>query len=464
MSTPKKTLFVPVVGKENLHPNFEILRTNAVEEAARWMLDDVYQDFEDPDGNFLEQFQTTGFDSRFFEIYLHAYFSRTGFVINRTKPKPDFIVSRSGVTVAVEATTVNPSTSGILAKIGKKISEMSPSELEEYRKNELPIRFGSPLFSKLNKRYWELDHCKNIPLVIAIQAFHDEEALTFADSALTSYLFGIENPATFDGTGRLRVESESVEHHQVNDKKIPSGFFSQPETEHISAVMFTNSGTHAKFSRMGFQHGIATDRIFISRVGFCFAQYEDALDPTYFNYSLDYPPFVEPWGQGLIVLHNPKCLNPLPEDFFVHSAQVIFRDGFVRAVPQGWHPFSSKTFIIDYHEGKKEITKVLPPYRINLAVGAIAKNQFRDLTGIPENKSLVEEQGWFSDETGAFLGVVFRDKTDDDWRFAILGRDQFFTFRAIKTESSLATRTAALMKLQISIARLLSSPQRIFPQ
>jgi hypothetical protein len=53
---------------------------------ARTMLDDVFEDFVDPDGNFLEQFQTEGFDSRFFELYLFAYLApsfarRLGFIV-----------------------------------------------------------------------------------------------------------------------------------------------------------------------------------------------------------------------------------------------------------------------------------------------------------------------------------------------------------------------------------------------
>src|SRR5438046_2696103 len=101
-----KTLFEPVVAPEKLNPHFEQIRTFPGAECARWMFDDVYQSFSDPDGNFLEQFQTTGFDARCFELYLFAYFSRSGFAVDRSRPNPDFLVSREGLTVAVEATTV----------------------------------------------------------------------------------------------------------------------------------------------------------------------------------------------------------------------------------------------------------------------------------------------------------------------------------------------------------------------
>ena len=113
----------------------------------RRMLEDVYQEFEDPDGNFLEQFQTNGFDARFFELYLFAYCARSGFAIDRTRSAPDFLVTRDEITVAVEATTVNRSKSGPLVEM-KAVSELSEEELRAYQDNELPIRFGSALLRR----------------------------------------------------------------------------------------------------------------------------------------------------------------------------------------------------------------------------------------------------------------------------------------------------------------------------
>lgn len=48
--------------------------------------------YEDADGNFVEQFQTTGFDARVWELYLFATLSEVGYVIDRPHPAPDFTV------------------------------------------------------------------------------------------------------------------------------------------------------------------------------------------------------------------------------------------------------------------------------------------------------------------------------------------------------------------------------------
>jgi hypothetical protein len=62
----------------------------------------------DVDGNFVEQFQTTGFDSRLWELYLFAAFSEMGFNIDRIHAVPDFTCVNPLTAFCVEATTVNP--------------------------------------------------------------------------------------------------------------------------------------------------------------------------------------------------------------------------------------------------------------------------------------------------------------------------------------------------------------------
>ena len=225
-SPDRKTLFVPCAPVERLDPRFQTTATWPGAAPARAMLDDVYQCFEDPDGNFLEQFQTTGFDARLFELYLSAYFSRSGYTIDRTHGAPDFLVSRGETNVAVEATTVNRSQSGPLAG-RKQIADLAAHELYTYQDQELPIRFGSALFSKFKKRYWELEHCADKPFVIAVQAFHDEEAHGFADSALSQLLYGIRQSAQWSAQGELQIDSKRVDRHEVEGKVVPSAFFAQ---------------------------------------------------------------------------------------------------------------------------------------------------------------------------------------------------------------------------------------------
>jgi hypothetical protein len=426
------------------------------------MLDDVFQAFQDPDGNFLEQFQTTGFDTRCFELYLFAYFARSGFDIDRTNPMPDFLVARDGVRVAVEATTVNRPTGGAVKEHGRQFDELTEKEAGDYFANELPIRFGSPLFSKLQKKYWQLEQCRDLPFVIAIEAFHDDDAQAFSDNPLINYLYGSKSSARWTDGGKLEIQNHGIHSHKLGPKEIPSNFFGQPDTENISAVVFTNSATVAKFSRMGFQHGFDCDQIDMSRTGFWFNPNPNAMDPTFLVYNLDDPPFVEPWSQGLVVNHNPKCTHPLPRDFFVGAVQGYEEDGKFVADHSSWHPIMTKTCTLYLGPDKVELNKLPSRQSARKAVFAISKEEFRTICphSIPE--VIADEHGWYMDETNSFLGVLLHDKADDDWAWVVLARDEMFVFRCIDVQSCIPTRDQARIEVQLKLAERLSSPRRIF--
>lgn len=72
------------------------------------MMQRVYEQLGDRDGNFREQFQTTGFDARTWELYLFAALTNAGYELDRTHAVPDFVLHGHGRSWAVEATTANP--------------------------------------------------------------------------------------------------------------------------------------------------------------------------------------------------------------------------------------------------------------------------------------------------------------------------------------------------------------------
>jgi hypothetical protein len=214
---------------------------------------------------------------------------------------------------------------------------------------------------------------------------------------------------------------------------------------------------------MGYQSGISNDAMEIVRVGFCLNTDANALDPTFFRYSLDNPPFVEPWGQGLVIIHNPTAIHPLSPTFFPHAAQMVLGPHGPHSLTSGWHPFSSKTMLFHLGDAKEELEKAAPRLSNQIAVGAISKAEFRQITGIPEPPGLKEE-GWYTDDSQSFLGVIVLDLKDNDWGYIILARDLAFQFRAIEMKSGYVTRHEAREKLQFDIAALVDKPQRCFPQ
>lgn len=315
-------LFSSTRPDDALHPQFLKLRDDPKMAPAREAMRDVAAKMNDPDGNLVEQFQTHGFDSRTFEIYLNAFFDEAGHRIDRSHDRPDFLVSRGGITAAVEAVTANP-------KPGPEYQpyELFPNEIPQdvesvirMLKHEVAIKFGSPLFSKLRKRYWELPHVRGLPLVIAIQNFH-HGGLSLSSTALSQYLFGLDHDYRFHKHQSLVVEAQTVETH-IGSKTIPSNFFGQPGAENVSAILFCNAGTVPKFGRIGHQGHHRSCEVRMVRYGSCLDHDPNSTEPELFAYEVGdsaVPP--EPWRDGTVLIQNPNAIHPLPQEWIGAAAE-----------------------------------------------------------------------------------------------------------------------------------------------
>jgi len=246
-------LFAQVAQEDRLSPHFKLLRDGDHWIPARSILTEMMRHFVDVDGNFAEQFQTSGFDSRIWELYLYAALLEIGLFVNKPKPAPDFVVKRGTTPVFIEAVTVGPSADAPAPVLTPEPKLRSSQEIKDLLKTKVPITFGSALYSKLRRKnpYWEQEHVKGHPLVFAIADFHEAQSMTWTSPALMEYLYGVTHDFHLDENRQLIIHPIKLEAHEFEGKKIPSGFFLQPDAEHISAVLFTSSGTISKFNRMG---------------------------------------------------------------------------------------------------------------------------------------------------------------------------------------------------------------------
>lgn len=456
----KKDLFKPIVDASKLDEGFEYMRTSRVSEPARLMANEIFQDFPDMDGNFVEQFQTTGFDSRIFELYLYAYFSRSGYSVDRAHQQPDFIVTKGGVAVAIEATTVNPTQTEDTVDT-RRIADLTVEELREKLENELPIRFGGPLFSKLNKEYWRLEQCRGIPVVLAIEAFQEEGSLYFSHSSLGQYLYGQRHYPDWTEDGHLTIKSRETTDHRWGSKVIPSNFFGQPNAEYVGAVVFSNSGTHAKFSRMGYHAGYYRGNTHGIRRGTCWNPDPDATTPMEFSYEIDDPPVAESWGQGLVVFHNPYALFQVPRGYFVDAAEMYIKDGQIQSDVPHFFPYMSQTLFVSLDRGPFDSAEAQ-----QLPIESLLKHEFDALRPARHvtTPTVAVEKEWFADRQRILLGSLLLDRTDEDWVYVVLGRDQLGTFRWIDGEVSIEDRDEARERLLAKMLKTLESGQRVFPQ
>lgn len=343
-------LFKRLAADEKLHPQYLQTRDDPRSGPARAMLAEVAATMADPDGNFVQQFQTHGFDSRTFEIYLQALFTEAGHAIDRSHDRPDFLIARDGLTVAVEAVTANPPPRPDYQPYEQFPAEAprNAREAELFLKHEVAIRLGSPLYTKLQKKYWELPHVEGKPLVIAIENFHGG-GLGLSSSSLSNYLFGVDHHHRFDKAGNLIVEADPVQQHK-GSKTIPSNFFGQEGAEHISGILFSNVGTVPKFGRIGQQGAHRSDAVRMIRIGERWDPSPNATVSEPFSYEVGDPaaPY-EPWRDGTVFIRNPRARLPIPPRWIGASAEEeLTPEGTVApTILDPFHVYSSRTIVVN---------------------------------------------------------------------------------------------------------------------
>ena len=344
-SDPALDLFSPILDEADQHPNYRVLANEARYEGARRLIPEIAHSFVDNDGHYEREFQSINFHSRLWELYLHVYFHTAGLQRINDRQSPDFELEYFGQKLFVEAVTVNPS-------IDPKRPDPPPPTTEEEiadRLNDLmPIKFGSPLFSKLQKNYWSLDHVKNQPLILAIHDYHSDNAMTWSRTALSDYLYGIRT--RLESSGPVLTE---IDHHSWEGKEIPSGFFQQEHAENISAVLFSNQATIPKFNRMGKIAGLGSTDVKMIRRGFLYNPDPDALAPIPFAKDLDDLDYEESWSDGLLMFHNPNATNPVDPDTFADISHISFENGEFVGFHQPYDVLGSITVVVSHSKDSR---------------------------------------------------------------------------------------------------------------
>lgn len=344
-----------------VNPNFNSLANLHGYLPARRIIEPMMRWYDDADGNFIEQFQTTGFDQRLWELYLFAAFIEIGYVLDRRHPIPDYMLESPLGEVAVEAVTVAASQGGAL---GDPPKTDTPQGKRDLLQQYMPIKFGSALFSKLNKRYWEKPNVTGKPLVFAIADFSSPGSMVYTRSGLISYLYGRLWDFDQDDSGSLKSTARAISEHRWNEKVIPSGFFAIPDAEHVSAILFSNSGTIAKFNRMGVIAGFCPEDVVLVRQGMMPNPEPDAIFPTPFVHVVNAPGYDELWREGLEVFHNPRAAIPLDPRTIPDARHHFMRDDGELVTNETYlDPLGSRTIILTpmtldkVHEALAELTR-----------------------------------------------------------------------------------------------------------
>ena len=336
---PAMDFLTPRAPEAKLHPAFKVLTNEARFSPAKGVIEAMMRYYEDADGNFVEQFQTTAFDARIWELYLYAVFTELGYAPASENAVPDFIFSGPKGAFGVEATTANPPQGG-----DPKGLPTSKKELNAYVENYIPIKLARRLKDKLgrNPPYWQEPGMEDLPFVIAVQDFHSPGSMRMIVSAMTEYVFGIRHTLKKDG-----IHIEEIEEHVWGNAREPSGFFGFENAEHVSAVIINPQGTLPKFNRLGYLAGFGDRRVRMVRTGIRRGELDPQNPmPRPFRQIVHATGYSETWVEGMVVLHNPRARVPLHPEMIPGAAHEFLQpDGTIISMLPEFHPVFSSTLI-----------------------------------------------------------------------------------------------------------------------
>lgn len=292
--------------------HFKLLTSTLSHRPALLALGEVYLAMPAPDANFVPDFQTANFDSRLWELYLLAAFREQGVKVAQETASPDFKIERDGDVCHVEAVTANTPSERVQ---GLTTPEAAPPDLRERLLGAPAARFAKTLRSKLQREYQHLPHVTGEPFALAIADFHAPGSMTWSREALPTYLYGVFAHVEEGPSGRVAVGTP-VE-RLIDEHGIPAGLFRDSSMAWLSAVIFSNAATLAKFNRMGFLAGWRPPGLSMRREGFLFDRTPGALAPVPFDLDIlsdEYAalwPHGEAWCVELEVYHNPLATRPM---------------------------------------------------------------------------------------------------------------------------------------------------------
>jgi hypothetical protein len=309
-------LFALEVPEERLHPQFRALKNSPFHGEARALMNALYQRMGNPDKSFIGNFQANGFHSHLFEIACFAYLESAGLNPVRTHASPDFMASRDGINLAVEATTANPPGNQGADIAAIQMEELSESEIAHKENVEFPRRIISILKKKLENQYDKLPQCTGRPLVLMVAPFFEPASVFYPDEALVDCIYGISEKTT--------------------------GFFSLPNAESISAIMYCNAFTVPRFFRLSTSLDDATKMVAV-RKGLFYAVGSDGdLSIREYQYRVGSNSFPkENWSEGVTLFLNPNALVPVSQQLLPSTSFFSVQNGYLVREVHGFHPLTS---------------------------------------------------------------------------------------------------------------------------
>jgi hypothetical protein len=310
-------LFKPKIDETQQHALFKQLMLPSMD-AERKVLLSWIDGFIDRDNKFIKEFQTT-FESSFWELYLHAILKDLDVHVDFSFPAPDFVCEKQGIRFCLEATIANPEADGVPAYgFGEEYINFD-IDFKVFNRKSI-IRISNAIISKSRKylsSYNKYSHVVGKPFVLGLNSFDRPHAHFIGHRGVIAVLYGIYiNEEKSIELGLDYVPKEKMDFiTKDNGAEIALGFFTTPEYEHISAVIYNPLATWGKvkalselneYNRNCFFNAVYTN------------DNSESLIPEIAQ-GIPKEKYQESLLDGLYVFHNPYAKYPFPEDIVKNS-------------------------------------------------------------------------------------------------------------------------------------------------
>lgn len=235
-------LFEEIVNDDKMHENFKGIKDD---QEIKKIINEWANGFEDRDGKFVNEFQTT-FNSSFWELYCFAIFKKLNLDVNFKYDRPDFVLEKEQIKFNVECVVSN-NANGCLEEsdFNGKLYDNTSVEEKVYNQTLRLLNSINYKKNKYKKNYSKLPIINENSFIIALAPFDQPRTMDVALEAIHMVLYGLNyDKKTLDELKILSVKKNE-------DIFLNLGIFTDNSYEDISAIMFSNLATIGKVRAMG---------------------------------------------------------------------------------------------------------------------------------------------------------------------------------------------------------------------
>lgn len=300
-------LFSLLIDARSQHAVFKMISEDSYA-PERAVLAQWTEGFEDRDGKFVKELQTT-FESSFWELYLFAALKEWGLPIDFRHHAPDFVVE-GPAPFCLEATIANPPVGGQPA-YGFPMAP-PPKDFTEFN-IESTLRICNSFDAKVRKyreSYINHAHVQGKPFVIGIASFDRPHSHFASGRPILAALYGLYHDEAATKPGDTHVASYNVTAAPKNaNTNIDVGLFCNDSYADVSAVVYSCLATWGKVRALADNaEALIMFTTLHPNPGSLFPTIRNTWNGEYSEHLMD----------GLFVLHNPFAKHPLPPGLLGH--------------------------------------------------------------------------------------------------------------------------------------------------